>query len=138
MGGEDEVELDVTQLVQGTEEAKASADLSTQKMEDLLGKFDELEHKLSKMDLLNNKIDDLEHEVEKRNPTPIEKLEMRSFDSFPYNIKLSDYWSEKEEKYNALGSNDEEYVLTQDDIDNEYNESNIKDTFEDDFDENNF
>ena len=56
------------------------------------------------------------------------------FDSFPYNIKLSDYWNEKEEKYKTVNDDkEEEYTLTQDDIDNEYNESNIKSTFDDDF-----
>lgn len=133
---EDEVELDVTQLVQGTEDAKASADMATQKMEDLLAKFGELEGRLSNMDTITSKIENLEREIEKRNPTQEEKLEMRSFDSFPYNLKLTDYWAEKEGPYNVLDTGEkkepEEYVLTQDDIDNEYNDGDIADSFNDD------
>jgi hypothetical protein len=131
---EDEVELDVTQLVQGTEDAKASADMATQKMEDLLMKFSELESQLANMSSITSKIDDLEHQIEKRNPTPEEKLEMRSFDSYPYNLKLTDYWAEKEGAYNVLDNGEDktkEYVLTQDDVNNEYSESNVKDSFKD-------
>lgn len=132
---EDEVELDVTQLVQGTEEAKASANMATQKMAELLAKFGELEGRLSNMDAITSKIDDLEREIEKRNPTQEEKLEMRSFDSYPYNLKLTDYWAEKEGPYNVLDTGEkkepEEYVLTQDDIDSEYNEKDISNSFYD-------
>jgi hypothetical protein len=131
---EDEVELDVTQLVQGTEDAKASADMATQKMEDLLMKFGELESQLANMNSISSKIEDLEHQIEKRNPTPEEKLEMRSFDSYPYNLKLTDYWAEKEGAYNVLDNGEEknkEYVLTQDDINSEYNESSVKNMFND-------
>jgi hypothetical protein len=84
------------------------------------------------MDMITKKIDDLEHEVEKRNPTTVEKLEMRSLDSFPYNIKLSDFWAEKGERYDT-GSEEkkpEEYVLTQQDVDNDYIESDIEDSFD--------
>lgn len=130
----DEVELDVTQLVQGTDEAKASADAATNKMEDLLIKFGEMQSQLANMENISKKIDNLETQIEKRNPTPVEKLEMRSFDSYPYNLKLTDYWSEKEGAYNMLdkGNEEEEYTLTQNDIDSEYNEPQIKSSFDED------
>lgn len=134
----DEVELDVTELVNGTQEAKASADITTRKMEELLSKFNELESKLGNMDGISTKIEDLERQIEKRNPTPDEKLEMRSFDSYPYNIKLTDYWAEKEYPYNVLDdSSEKEYTLTQDDIKGEYNDNQIKDSFKE-FDEEEF
>lgn len=134
----DEVELDVTELVNGTQEAKASADIATRKMEELLSKFNELESKLGSMDGISTKIEDLERQIEKRNPTPDEKLEMRSFDSYPYNIKLTDYWAEKEGPYNVLDdSSEKEYTLTQDDIKGEYNDNQIKDSFKE-FDEEEF
>lgn len=133
-----EVELDVTELVNGTQEAKASADIATRKMEELLSKFNELESKLGSMDGISTKIEDLERQIEKRNPTPDEKLEMRSFDSYPYNIKLTDYWAEKEGPYNVLDdSSEKEYTLTQDDIKGEYNDNQIKDSFKE-FDEEEF
>ena len=128
---EDEVELDVTELVQGTEEAKASSDRASQQIDILMGKFETLSQSLEKMTAINQKIDDLEHEIEKRNPTPQERLEMQSLNSFPYSLKLTDYWSEKEGNYDAMGGQkeDEEYVLTQDEVDRDYNAIEIKDSF---------
>jgi len=134
---EDEVELDVTELVQGTEAARQSADHANQQIGDLLAKFDTLTQSLDKMDSINAKIDDIEHEIETRNPTPEEQLEMRSLDSFPYNLKLTDYWSEKEGHYDAMkngedgegGNGPEEFVLTQDEVDQDYNSNHIKDSF---------
>ena len=135
---EDEVELDVTELVQGTVEAKNSADQANAKVSDLLTKFDNLTTSLEKMATINAKIDNLENEVEKRNPTPEEKLEMRSLDSFPYNLKLTDYWSEKEGHYDAMKNGkegnentEEEFVLTKNDVEQDYNPMFVKDSFGD-------
>lgn len=136
----DEVELDVTELVRGSEAAKESADAANEKIAQLMDMVNKLETQLSGMNTITNKIDDLEKEIERRNPTPVEKLEMRSLDSFPYNIKLSDFWAEKGERYDT-GSEEkqpEEYVLTQQDVDNDYIESDIEDSFDaDDYEENN-
>ena len=133
---EDEVELDVTELVQGTEEAKNSADQANEKVSSLLDKFESLTASLDKMEAITAKIDSLENEIEKRNPTPEEKLEMRSLNSYPYNLKLTDYWSEKEGNYDAMNDNQKdektkEYVLTQDEVDQDYNPMEIKDSFDD-------
>lgn len=136
----DEVELDVTELVRGSEAAKESADAANEKIAQLMDMVNKLETQLSGMSTITNKIDDLEKEIERRNPTPVEKLEMRSLDSFPYNIKLSDFWVEKGERYDT-GSEEkqpEEYVLTQQDVDNDYIESDIEDSFDaDEYEENN-
>lgn len=128
---EDEVELDVTELVQGTEEAKAASDRASQQIDVLMSKFDSLSQSLEKMSAINQKIDDLEHEIETRNPLPQEKLEMQSLNSFPYSLKLTDYWSEKEGSYDTMGGKkeDEEYVLTQDEVDRDYNAIEVKDSF---------
>lgn len=137
---EDEVEIDVTELVQSTEEAKASAEAAADNVNQLISKMDELGQSLDKMDVMNAKIDDLENELEKRNPTPDEQLEMRSLDSFPYNLKLTDYWSEKEGQYDVMNTErdeNEEYSLTQDEVERDYNEIHVKDSFSesDPFDE---
>jgi hypothetical protein len=131
MGG-DEVELDVTELVKGSEAAKASADSANSKIEQLMGMVDKLESQLQGMSTISNKIEDLEKEIERRNPTPVEKLEMRSLDSFPYNVKLSDFWAEKGDRYDTGAEPKEptEYVLTQQDIDDSYSESDIEDSFD--------
>lgn len=131
MGG-DEIELDVTELVKGSEAAKASADSANSKIEQLMGMVDKLESQLQSMSAISTKIEDLEKEIERRNPTPTEKLEMRSLDSFPYNIKLSDFWAEKSDRYDTGAEPKEptEYVLTQKEIDDSYNESDIEDSFD--------
>jgi len=131
---EDEVEIDVTSLVQASDDAKAAADRATQNSEILLQKLSDLEARLGNMSVINDKIDNLEHELVKRNPTPVEKLEMRSFDSYPYNQKLTDYWADKEGPYDVLDTEGKpkkkEYILTKDDIDHEYSEPAVKKSFD--------
>ena len=130
---EDEVEVDVTSLVDGAKEAKIAAikamKVSKNTGEELMGKLSDLEARLAKMDSVANKIENLEKEIVKRNPTPVEKLEMRSLDSYPYNIKLSDYWADKKGAYDVTDK-EKEYVLTNDDIDSDFSYSQIKDTFD--------
>jgi len=125
----DEVEVDVTSLVKGAEEAKKSADMANKNTEMLLQKLTDLEGRIASMDAITNKIEGLEKEIIKRNPTPVEKLEMRSLSSYPFNQKLSDYWADKEGKYDVMGKQKKEYVLTKDDVDADYSESNIKKSF---------
>jgi hypothetical protein len=131
---EDEVELDVTDIVDGTKDAKKAAikalKASKQTGEELMNKLADLENRLAKMDSVAGKIEDLEKEIVKRNPTPVEKLEMRSLSSYPYNIKLSDYWSDKEGQYDVMDKQPKEYVLTKDDIDNDFTDSKIRDSFD--------
>jgi hypothetical protein len=126
LGGEDTVEVDVTDIVDKTEETKTSVDGVSTKMDDLLAKLSELESQVSGMDNVINKIDDLEKEIERRNPTPVERLEMRSMDSFPYSVKLTDYWKDKE-GYEAT-EEEEEFTLTQSDVDN-FDEKEIRASF---------
>jgi hypothetical protein len=133
----DEIELDVTELVKGSEAAKQSADSANSKIEQLIGMVDKLESQLSGMDTISNKIEDLEKEIERRNPTPIEQLEMRSLDSFPYSVKLSDFWSDKSDRYDTGDKPEEpkEYVLTQQDVDDDYSETSVEDSFNGDNEE---
>ena len=126
MGGEETVEVDVTDLVDKTEETKTSVDGINTKMDELLGKLSDLESQVGGMDQVIGKIDDLEKEIEKRNPTPVERLEMRSMDSFPYSVSLTDFWSDKE-GYEAT-EEETEYTLTQSDVDN-YDKKEIRDSF---------
>ena len=127
MGGEDTVEVDVTDIVDKTEETKTSVDGVSTKMDDLLSKLSELESQVSGMDKVINKIDDLEKEIERRNPTPVERLEMRSMDSFPYSVKLTDFWKDKE-GYEAK-EEEQEFTLTQSDVEN-FDEKEIRASFD--------
>lgn len=136
---DDGIEIDVTSLVKGTEDAKSSADRAVQTSELVLQKLADMEQKITGMAAsagqLDAKMNNIEHQIVKRNPTPVEKLEMRSFDSFPYNQKLTDFWNEKEgSNYDPMSdTKKKEYVLTQDDVDNSYSESEIENSF--DYDE---
>lgn len=127
MASDETVEVDVTDLVDKTEQTKTSVDGLTTKMDELLSKLSELENQVSGMDNVINKIDDLEKEIEKRNPTPIERLEMRSLTSYPYSVKLTDYWSDKE-GYDT-NEPEEEFVLTKDDVEN-FDRQQIKSSFD--------
>lgn len=127
MGGEDTVEVDVTDIVDKTEETKTSVDGVSTKMDELMSKLSELESQVSGMDNVINKIDDLEKEIERRNPTPVERLEMRSMDSFPYSVKLTDFWKDKE-GYDAT-EEEEEFTLTQSDVEN-FDEKEIRASFD--------
>lgn len=139
--GGDEVDVDVTELVQGSEEATHAANAANVKTSKLLKKFNELERRVAQMDTLSTKIDDLGKEIARRNPTPVEKLEMRSMDSFPYNIKLSDYFKEAEPNENSNGvKKAPEYILKKGDVDTKFVDSSIKNSFDvpDDYEEEDF
>ena len=136
---EDEVELDVTELVASADEAKASADSANAKVDQLMGMVGKLEAQLNDVNSIGAKIDNLENELEKRAPTPEEKIEMRSLDSYPYNLKLTDFWKTQEGKYDVLSNDEEEgtpqeYTLTKDDIDADYSESQIRSSLDDTMD----
>lgn len=105
-------ELDITELV------KTQKDIQ-QKQEDYISlmtsKLDDLEQKLSQMDNIFQKINDIETKVEKYRPkSPEEKLQLRSLDSYPFNQKLTDFFTEKSEDMEKTGKN--EYILRPEDV----------------------
>jgi hypothetical protein len=87
----------------------------------------------SALDNNNSELESLKAEFEKRNPTQTEKLNLRSLDSYPFNVKPTDYWADKAKQggYEAYSDNGEpttkEYVITNDDVDNPAKD--IADTF---------
>jgi hypothetical protein len=129
-----EVELDVTELVNSTKDAKQSADNANANIERLLSMVDTLQGKLESMSQISDKIDALETELEKRVPTDDEKIQLRSLDSYPFNVKLTDFWADRESPYETGLDKDEEkdeegnYVLRNKDIE-DMEDSEIKDTF---------
>ena len=138
---EEEVEVDISDLVKGGQEAKASIDNLAGRMEDMMNMYQQLNDKVDGVSQVTTQIADLENELEKRMPTEEEKLEMRSLDSYPYNLKLTDYWADKEGKYDVLDDEgkegeEQEYVLTQKDVEDGYDEKEIRDSLtKDDYDE---
>ena len=136
----DEEEIDVTALVNSGEDAKHSADRASRNSKILLKKISDLESRLDSMSRINIKLDDLEREIVQRNPTNVEKLEMQSLHSYPYSQKLTDYWADKEGAYDVMGDKNKknEFVLTKDDVDSDYSDNDIKQSFvvkNDDFEE---
>lgn len=127
-------EIDITDLVNMTKSIKKDVeDSKTEhsgvlgKMDDVFSKLDELESKLASMDNIISKIDELGSKIQQiKEPSPQEKLQMRSLDSYPFNQNPQQFFSQKQEEMRASGKN--EYVLTKDDIEN-YSQETIKDTF---------
>jgi len=122
----DEVEIDVTSIVQKADDAKSSAEGAKAGTEEANTKMDAL---MSKFDELQTKMSSIESEIEKRNPTPKEKLELRALDSYPYNTKLTDFWTDQDDYEVGLDGEEaeaEDLTLTSDDIDSDYNETEIK------------
>jgi hypothetical protein len=54
-------------------------------------------------------------------------LELRSYDSYPFNQKLSQFFDDKSEEMEKTGKND--YVLTPDDV-TDINVNDIKNSFQ--------
>ena len=89
--------------------------------------FEKLLNVVSRLDKMidasTSNMEQLKQEIEKRNPTPIEKLNMRAAnDSYPFNISPESFWKEKEATSNyRIGGEDEpdavQYTITQGDID---------------------
>jgi hypothetical protein len=134
MGSEDVEEIDITDLVTMTQniknqldDKKSETDAVMGKMDAVFSKLDDLEVKLSQMDNVIAKIDGLESKVETmKEPTPQERLEMRSLDSYPFNQKPSEFFSQKELDMKASGKN--EYVITKQDVE-DYNDKEMRDSF---------
>lgn len=88
---------------------------------------------LNRVEDNNNEIASLKAEFAKRNPTQTERLNLRSLDSYPFNVRPNDYWEKKtaDSNYDVYSDNDEpttqEYIITNDDVDNPSND--IADTF---------
>jgi hypothetical protein len=130
----DTEEVDVTDLVNMTKNIKADLE-STKgehsqvltKMDDIFSKLSALENMHTEMSNVISKIDELGSKVEQMKPaTPQEKLEMRSLDSYPFNQKPNDFFSQKQQEMQASGKN--EYVLTKDDVQN-YSKEEIAKSF---------
>ena len=134
MGGDNTEEVDITDLVNMTKSIKKDLENRTQdntqtltKMDDVFTKLGDLESKLAQMDQVMAKIDQLGAQVEQMKPdSPVEKLEMRSLDSYPFNEKPQEFFSHKQGEMRASGKN--EYILTKDDVEN-YSQEDIKTSF---------
>ena len=97
------------------------------KMDDVFTKLNDLESKLNSMDSIISKIDELGSKIEQvKEPTPQERLQMRSLDSYPFNQNPQEFFKQKQGEMRSSGKN--EYILTKNDIEN-YSQETINDTF---------
>lgn len=118
-------ELDVTELV---DSQKSIEKKQEDYFENLFGQLNKLESRLGEMDQIMTKLNTLEAKIEKyREKTPQEKLELRTYDSYPFNQKLSDFFDDKKEEMELTGKKD--YVLTSDEV-TDINASDIKKSFQ--------
>ena len=124
-GSSDSEELDITELVDAQKNIQTKQD---DYFENLFNQLNTLEQKLGEMDTIMSKLNSLENKIEKyRERTPQEKLELRSYDSYPFNQKLSQFFDDKQEEMEKTGKND--YVLTADDV-TDINVNDIKTSFQ--------
>ena len=118
-------ELDINYLVNSQ---KNIEDKQEEYFENLFKHINDLETKLSTMDNIVNKLNDLESKIEKyREKTPQEKLELRTYDSYPFSQKLSQFFDDKQDEMEKTGKND--YVLTSDEV-TDINVNDIKNSFQ--------
>ena len=118
-------ELDVTELVTSQKNVEQKQE---EYFDTLFNQLSTLEKKLSEMDQIMSKLNNLENKLERyREKTPQEKLELRTYDSYPFNQKLSDFFEDKKEEMEKTGKHD--YVLTSDEV-TDININDIKNSFQ--------
>jgi hypothetical protein len=158
--GEPKVEVDVSQLVTKQDQITQSVQSVLDKLEGLIKNNETLKSELNqKIDALQTKSESdankMRQELQRRILTSVEKLQLQSLYSFPYNIKLTDYWkptTQDEYKYavanvktnatddptftvdtnklpNVQKPEDNEYILKQSQIMQGYSENFVKNSF---------
>lgn len=137
---EDEEVVDVDDLTSSQEETEIKVGEVDKKISLLINLIDKFEDAITQNDA---KIEDLKKEFELRNPTEVEKLNMRSQDSLPFTVSPKDYWEDKSknsnynvEFNNSVSPNEEEkeYVIRKGDITNISDTKGISNSFSDDED----
>lgn len=126
--------INVTDIVNKVDDVESKVEEGDDSLTKIMDVISKLESKLSDMEQTLSKIDSLESKIEETMPkTPEQKLELRSLDSYPYNVKLDDFWRKDIPGYEIEKSNSETYkkkdlVLTQDDVD-DYSDQDVRDSF---------
>ena len=103
-------------------------DSQIDKNDAILSQITLLSQKLDMLDAIPEKIAHLSKEVEEiKNPSLDDEMEMISKNSYPFNIKLGDYWN-WEEKENAEPEEEQEFSASPEEIES-YNKDDIKKSF---------
>ena len=132
-GDEDEEVIDVDELVDGQKRNEDAISKLTDKFEQFLEKFSEFQGELkSNAEFMSS----LKDEFEKRNPSSIEKLTMRSLQSKPFGETPEEYMEHNapenyspEDDNNGVG--EPRYTITRDDVRNATDYASIAKTLRD-------
>ena len=131
--GEGDEVIDVDELVDGQKRNEEAIDKLTDKFEQFLEKFSEFQGELkSNAEYMAN----LESEFQKRNPTAVEKLTMRSLQSKPFGETPEEYMqNDAPENYSPESDNngvgEPRYTITRDDVRNATDYPSIAKTLRD-------
>lgn len=140
MGSEDEEVIDVDDLTDAQEKMNNKVNFVGQDLGKVSDKIEALMQSISNMEqMINNnnaEIASFKQEFEKRNPTQTEKLNLRSLDSYPFNVNPKDYWEGKgidpNSNYSGESDNDksttQEFEITNSDVD-QFDDKTIEDSF---------
>lgn len=145
MGDDNEV-IDVEDLTQAQEKVNDKVNHIGKNLGSVDDRINSLMKALDKMEAMinknNAKIEDLNNEFQKRIKTPTEKLNLRSLDSYPFNVKPTEYWDKAVKdmpQYSVTDDNEiptqKEYTIHQSDIDS-MSDKEIEDSFDSVIDDN--
>ena len=121
-GPEDDV-IEIDDLTDAQEDTEHKVDALTSKFERLMSSIDSIEKRINDIDAHTNQyLGSLKGEMEKRNPTPMQRLTMRSTKSSPYSMTPNEYMNNyAPENYSDEsdnnGADDPQYKITKGDID---------------------
>ena len=136
MSGEDEEVIDVDELVDSQEKTSDKIDKLASSFEKLIDKVNTFQDLVNSS---NERIDSLKAEIEKRNPTPVEKLSLRSKNGYPFAESPDEYWQTKEATSNYSteddnnGVDDPVYQITKDEVDNFNDYASVAKSLDDDY-----
>ncbi len=129
---EDVTEVDVTELVNSTNDIKSKIEGlagGIEKINDIMGKVSEIETNLTKMDDLIGKMESLAKQVElMRPPTEEERRKALAQDSYPFNVSIDDYNKGTGAKTQTDLENSSKMSMF-DTIMNDYSDMDIKKSF---------
>ena len=121
-GPEDDV-VEIDDLTDAQEDTEKKVDALTSKFEKVISSIDNIEKRINDIDAHTNQyLGSLKSEIEKRNPTPLQRLTMRSTKSSPYTMTPNEYMNNyAPENYSDEsdnnGADDPQYKITKGDID---------------------
>jgi hypothetical protein len=136
---EDDDVIDVDDLTDAQEKMNKKVNHVGKDVSSMDNRINQLMTALDKMESMinsnNDKIEQLNAEFKARVQTPTEKLNLRSLDSYPFNVKPTEYWAKVTKdmpQYSVTDDNDipteKEYVIKQSDVDN-VPDKEIEDSF---------